>query len=247
MSIKDQKVELVNLIKDACSDQVKICLASRNPLSDAFVDVPEISMHSLNRAGIEAFAFHTMQKFFDPKSGNERAGLENLAQDIAQNSEGVFLWARFVLFEMIDGKAEGENQAALHRRLEGVPPELTDVYSRIFQNRAASEKEESGTMLRLICSSKRTLTVTELFEAMNIARSDEQDSHHDFSESYSEVLEKWILAITGGVLETFTGCIQAGPKTDRRNFRYVQTIHRTIQTYLDMRGWSELFGETEKQ
>ena len=242
-----QKVELVNLLKDICSARVKVCLASRPepPFPDALGKVPGFSMDLMNRPGIEAFAFRTMQKFFAPTYDSDCTELQKLSAQIAENSEGVFLWARFALFELIDGKTKGEDDAALRRRLEEVPPELQDIYARIFQRRTNPEKELTSAILRLVCTAERTLTTTELHEAILLTGNDQRDPHQPIQHNDSKKFEKRMLAVTGGILETFPGRVEISGG-EPRTPPFVQIIHRTVKTYLDSRGWTDLLGQSNR-
>ena len=102
---------------------------------------------------------------FTPTTDSDRSELQNLAAQIAASSGGVFLWARYGLFELNDGKILAQKDAALRRRLKKIPQELQDISARIIQRRTNAKKEFTDTTILLICIADRTMTVTELYEA----------------------------------------------------------------------------------
>lgn len=122
-----EKAELVIYIKKLCHPNVKVCLASRPdpPFPDAFSNVPTFQMHVLNRPGISTFTSRTLNQFFSDARYDQNK-LSTFTKTITDLSQGVFLWARFAVFEMICGLTHGEEVGSrlLNQRLKGMPKEL---------------------------------------------------------------------------------------------------------------------------
>lgn len=80
--------------------------------------------------------------------------MQDLAADIAQKSQGVFLWSRFAIFELIDGLTRGEtlNSAALRQRLGQVPRSYRISIRESSRRSSQNAKETAGLVLLLLCS-----------------------------------------------------------------------------------------------
>jgi hypothetical protein len=243
-----EKVELVTLINTLGSEHVRFCLASRSdpPFPDAFHGVPSFEMQRLNTPGIKAFAAQTLQNFFSHSEHHDHMALQNVADDISQRSRGVFLWARFAIFELIDGLTRGETlgSAALRRRLEQVPPELQDIYSRIFRRGTQGNRETAGLILLLISVVNNDTVVERLREAVDLLPRNLvlfQSSilgSFDKSSMPHNAFKKAVLAATGGTVEIYIPCEPLLEKPTSS----IRLSHRTVKSYLDLRGWQELLG-----
>lgn len=155
-------IELATFVEGICTKRTRQVVQIRRFL------MPGIEMEALNFPGILAFADETFSGFWTPSEHAGSEDLKDIAWDIANRASGVFLWARFAVFEMIEGKTRGEQHNELHIRLENIPPELEEIYSRIFNNRSSSEKAMLKTLLQLLCSAQQTLLLGHVFSAMSM-------------------------------------------------------------------------------
>ena len=238
------KVELVTLINTLGSQYVKFCLASRAdpPFSHAFHGVPSFEMRELNTPGIRAFAAQTLQNFFSRSACFDDSALDNVAEDIAQRSRGVFLWVRFTIFELIDGFIRGEalDSKALRRRLEQVPQELQDIYSRIFCRGTQHDRETAGLVLLLVTSAQQELGLPRFHEAVSLLPRDLAPFRNSILNSFEthtmtgNTFKTAVLAATGGTIETYTSW------SPNASSPLIRLSHRTVKSYLDIRGWREL-------
>jgi hypothetical protein len=164
------KFELCSFIKSFPSTRMKVCIASRPdpPFPDAFHAVAQIRMDRLNAPGILAFVTETLKDFCCPSDFANDTELSEIAEEITERANGVFLWARFAVFEVIDGHTKGETPVEWEARLNQVPRELEDVYSRILAARSPSEKSLMSGLLQFICYAQAALTMQELFVAMSL-------------------------------------------------------------------------------
>ncbi len=248
-----QKVELVNLINNLGSEHARFCLASRAdpPFPDAFHRVPSFEMQRLNTPGIKAFAAQTLQNFFSHSEPYDHMALQTVADGISQRSRGVFLWVRFAIFELIDGLTRGEtlDSAALCQRLEQLPQELQDIYSRVFRRGTQGDRETAGLVLLLISFAQSELVVEMLREAVDLLPrnlvpfQDSILSSSDKSFMTDRAFQKAVLAATGGTIETQ---IQYDFILEKSVF-LIRLSHRTVKSYLDLRGWQELLGDNFSQ
>ena len=127
---------------------VKICLASRaHPvIAMALGDWPGLQMQAYNTKAIEQYALTAMENLGLATNNRRRFSV-----DIARKAEGVFLWARFAVKEVINGYAEGEDANELYKRLEELPSDLEQLYARIFERMSSRDREEAQIMFQLVC------------------------------------------------------------------------------------------------
>jgi hypothetical protein len=234
------KFELCSFIKSFPSTRMKVCIASRPdpPFPDAFHAVAQIRMDRLNAPGILAFVTETLKDFWCPSDFANDTELSEIAKEITERANGVFLWARFAVFEVIDGRTKGETHVEWEERLNQVPRELEDVYSRILAARSPSEKSLTSRLLQFICYAQKTLAMQELFVAMSLttpsAQRLPQSNTAPVDPHGLHIFRKKILASSGGVIETLE------MSHESNTVEIVQIIHRTVEFYLDKRGWSDL-------
>ncbi|PMD43040.1 hypothetical protein L207DRAFT_423295, partial [Hyaloscypha variabilis F] len=117
-------------IDDSCGSlphAVKLCLASRpEPLLTATLhESAGFRMQDHNFKGIQEYVRSTLKCV---RTAKEDDAFTNLSSEIAGRSEGVFLWARLAMNDLIDGHVTGDTQGELLERLKRVPRDLHDVY-----------------------------------------------------------------------------------------------------------------------
>lgn len=233
------KFKLCRVIREIASPQLRVCVASRPdpPYPDAFRDVSTIRMDRLNEPGILSFTNDIMMEFWRPTDTIHRQKILDLSQEITARAKGVFLWARFAVTEVLHGQTRGEELERLQERLDGVPGELKDIYTRIFRRMTAEEKEFTSRVLLLVLYAEETLTIQQIYVA---------DKIHTASQSLSLPLEpdygmfcKKILSSAGGVLET-SGRDQHQTPMESISRHTVYLIHRTVEFHLQKCGWVDL-------
>ncbi|KAI9745361.1 MAG: hypothetical protein M1835_002615 [Candelina submexicana] len=87
----------------------KICLASRPEpvISQNLSTCPGFRMEHVNFQGIARYVSTTLRRSVPSSSETER--LKSISDDIARRAEGIFLWARFAIRELIEGFSEGDD------------------------------------------------------------------------------------------------------------------------------------------
>lgn len=259
------RFELVSFIKELChlkntsgTAMLKICMASRPdpPLPDAFVDTPTFNMQDLNLPGLTVHAREKFKIMLPSYQKHSQDELTKLIEKIAVDSRGMFLWASFAVDEILTGISDGEEigSTSITRRLEQMPPELHDVYARMFSRIPDGESRGIATaILLLTIYANDTLTVIELQRALSIGTNcfDEnlEPSLQHFSEQIcaqsQEAFKKFLLAKTRGFLEIIYTSGEYDDRADSNHDKsfYVRTIHKTVDSYLGVRGWEDLSGK----
>ena len=190
---------------------VKLCLASRpHPvITMALGDWPGLQMQAHNTKAIKKYAFTTMEHL-----GVAVHDRRQFSTDIAEKAEGVFLWARFAVKEIVDGYAEGEDMNELYQRLKELPSDLEQLYAHILRRMNSRDHEEAKIMFQLVCfvqdygqdyGQRKLMNLRQLKEAVAICKSDisEIGRHDSFEEL--ERFRRRLKAKSGGLLEEIFG------------------------------------------
>ena len=223
----------------------KICVSTRpEPVPSRLLQVhPHLSLSEQNASAIESYCYRTLREFDSAVGDNSE--ISKLSRLITKRAEGVFLWARFALRELMQADCEGETLDELERRLEKVPQDLREIYDRMVARLEPGAKEECMVMLQLVCFAKRPLEWQELCVAIKFAMNTDltiverigDDSHPAQASKESEAFAKRLRAKAVGLLE-IDNC-GGSPPTIRPKL-----IHRSVQTYLNQKGWQTLGGLT---
>ena len=111
--------DLLMAVRNMTNKNVKICLASR--AEPEFVanlkDISSIAMQYHNKPGIARFVNGTLQAMIRDEDFDADSDFVRLKSEIIEESQGVFLWARLVTFELASGFAQGESTQRLLARL----------------------------------------------------------------------------------------------------------------------------------
>ena len=235
---------LCRFLRELASPRSKVCVASRpDPPYSHYLEIDSnIKMDRLNEPGIRSFTKGLLTDF--RVSTDSAHGQENIdfTQEITSRARGVFLWARFAVTEVVDGITRGETTMQLQERLNRIPDDLKDIYSRIFQRMTTAEKERTSRVLLIILYAKTTLTVQQMYVADVFSGSYQTSQFPSLPAKphYGEFC-KSILASAGGILEILN-IWRNGTKSKKGLGRdqTIQIIHRTVEFYLQERGWVDL-------
>lgn len=226
---------------------IKICVSSRpEPVPSQFLQhLPQLLMSDYNAAGIRSYCSLTLEGL--EAVTREDLDISQLSNTIAERAEGVFLWARFALGELIHGHSSGETFDEMLMRLDSIPQDLENCYDRILGRMQTLAKKECMIMLQLVCFAKDQLSWLEHLVATRIARGKdlvlgETIFHHDDPANLSTLYStyaKRLRAKAVGLLELVKQQNQEGVDTP-----VVKLIHRSVSTYLDRKGW-QILAESE--
>ena len=267
--IEDRQWDLADLLKDVSGPRCKLCVASRpeKVFCTAFAQAPSLMMQDWNHGSICEYASVTLQRSLATSGFNKNRELVSLAKEIAARSEGVFLWAHFAINELRNGwaRADDLDMPSLRKKLNKVPSELDQIYSRILQSLQPDDRISVGHMLQLICHARRILSLDELWVAMERVKS---RAKVVLTPWHLKRFEQRVYAITGGILDIFWS---ARRTRDQNDMRYghrlpdsadegdhdgsvrtargdpvVTLIHRSVQSFLDSKGWPQILHSAEE-
>ncbi|KAK4186187.1 hypothetical protein QBC35DRAFT_413289, partial [Podospora australis] len=151
--------EVIDLVRrlSRISSSLKVCVSSRpwNEFADAFGGQSNqtISLHNLTYFDIQSYA---STKLRNHPGGQvvmmEHPGvLEDIIEDIARNSAGVFLWVVLVVESLYDVLSNGAPVAELRQQVDVLPPELEDFYWHIINSADPVRRTDIYKILKLAC------------------------------------------------------------------------------------------------
>ena len=200
-------------IPNTFGGEVKICLASRPEpeILASLQGIPYCSLQDHNQEGVMSYILMVL-KGVVPIMYSDKWRLQTLVRTIARHSEGVFLWARFAIEEVVEGHSRGENLNELVERLEKLPKELEQKYERIFQRMSPAERKEGMIMLQIISEfseSRREFepfdaqpfTLQYLFVAVDLAINQTEFVRRSLDDAECNLFRKRLRLRSGGLLE----------------------------------------------
>ena len=147
---------IIKVLKDLnASPSVKICLSSRpwNIFIAAFGTSTDqrLVLEDHNGDDIEKFVrsrFASDEHFKLLQSRDSRSS--DLVDQIVRNAQGVFLWVRIVVGNLLRAMSNDDSLSDLHKRLESFPTTLTAYFQHMFDSIDDFYREETSEIL-LIC------------------------------------------------------------------------------------------------
>lgn len=207
--------------------RLRICAASRpeNIFKSQLTSKPGVAIHEHTSAEIERFVTKRMlQDVPTEYSQAYRQGLENVVKTILQRANGVFLWVRLVVLELVESIREGDTPQEMQDVLSTIPDELSDLYSRTIARprrsmgtRSHKLYLESYIMFQL-CMLNLDFDISTFLAAAEYLTPGRDSS--DLSSLTSHQLQSRLYGRSYGLLEGAGGG------------QYVQYIHQTVREYV---------------
>ena len=158
---------------------LRLCLAGRpeNVFKDAFHTCPGFSIHHYTTDDIRLYAHGRMQKEVSSSfTSAGEVGLRGLIEDIIEKAQGVFLWVRLVVDELIEGLCEGDNIEELKDLLSTIPAELEDLYERAIRrisrtslSASKTQKYEAYVMFQIVVCAGPPFSLENLLAAASFS------------------------------------------------------------------------------
>lgn len=230
--------ELLGYLKSLLYDvrgtkMLKMCLASRPEpvILLALKFQPGLTMHEHNRKGINRYVSAAIRNVRFSSLTETR--LLKVSSVVARKADGMFLWARFALDEIIKSDAAGETPDELEIRLDALPSDMDEMYVNIFKRMRLQDHRDAQILFQLICCySRHEPSIRQIKEAYAMASNRFQNSEMKNPGGSIEDFRKRIRAKTGGLLEE-----TAGSKYPGQRYNTIKTIHRSVNSFLDREGW----------
>ena len=147
--------------------RVKACVSSRprTMFHEIFRNCPALIMHQWTIDDITHYVNHSLQQHSRLDGINSeinRDETNSLAKKIVDRASGVFLWVKLVVEDLYQGLCDGNSILELHSRLEELPVELNDMYTRILTRVDGRYLEETAFLFGLIQRASNPLTLLSL-------------------------------------------------------------------------------------
>ena len=150
--------------------RIKVCFSSRlyNIFIDEFGNVPGFKIHEHTKEDIEQVIAGRMSMSQSIKDilalGDikSRGQLEDVKRELVRRAEGVFLWLRFALDNILRTHREGGTMADILQLVSFLPDELDQFYELIVENVPQHYRWETYVMLETVLRYDGELKAEEL-------------------------------------------------------------------------------------
>lgn len=226
---------LCSLAKNPCI-RLRICLASRpeNIFKQDFLGCPALLIHHHTVNDIRTYTEGRISTAAVrgrlSTSGNTT--LRRLSAKIIALAQGVFLWVKLVVDELVEGLREGDGLEELTEFLEATPLQLSDLYKRTLERTRrtsprvlANTREEAYYMFRIAAAWQQPFTIYSLFSA-SLFLAKRMPLSVNFRAMTIDQLHHRLYNRSSGLLEALE--VYHNPEHGRT----VQFIHQTTKDYM---------------
>lgn len=249
--------ELIQTIDNISkAGNIKLCLSSRpwNCFEHAFGRDNKLKMYlqDLTRDDIARFAEDKLREF--PRlaySHNCKHIYEQLASEIVNRAQGVFLWVYLVIKSLRDGLLNGDSPQILYQRLLELPTDLEAFFERMIQSVDKVYEKQMAATFQVMLRTPNPLPMI-LYPFIentqdNCISLDAPSCMHDDISS-SPINRRSTLSIMQNTIERqfsgrYKGLLETvGPHEDASNkAKHVTFFHRTIRDFLQSAPIQEMF------
>ncbi|MCJ1395121.1 hypothetical protein MMC18_008002 [Xylographa bjoerkii] len=185
---------------------IKLCLASRpEPVFTAGLhSCPELAIHDHTAGDIAIYATDCIKSSLHIYQDTCNLDLlKQLVEEIMHNSNGVFIWVKLVVNELVEGIEDGSNIIQLRKLIDTIPVELNDLYRRIITNRKPAYMLEASIMLQAVLYTRRSLSPEALIAITDVALCPLRHPPHPPHPVSMEVMQQRIMSRCGGLLDIY--------------------------------------------
>lgn len=231
--------ELMALAK---SENVKLCLSSRpwSVFEETFGSgkMGHLRLHDVTKNDIVSFVLDRFAQHPETTTNLTPSDLQNVALEISERSQGVFLWVSLAVKCLLDVPSEGHSASTLLENLRRYPSELDDFFTYTLESIPSADQPTMATSFLITEAAEKPLDVgIYYFHEMELT-----DPEYVFSlspEPPSRFEYRRQLSHTTQQLETICrGLLAVDQKT-----RVVNCIHRTVRDYLDQPQTKAMLGD----
>ncbi|KAK8103282.1 hypothetical protein PG984_016428 [Apiospora sp. TS-2023a] len=231
------------------SDKIKLCVASRpwQEFKDVYGQTPSqrLKLEDLTRDDIHAYVsdcFKSHTRFLELR--NRDSNYENLVEEVVNRAEGVFLWVRLVVGQLLDGFTSGKSVQTLQQQVMKYPEDLDKFFSDIINSIPAADRNRAAQLLRVAAEADqpRLLIFYQFLNNIILDEADELDASYtplnkDDAQTRCDNMRRQLNASSRGLLEVTTDNDMithvAGSERESPYFRLkVDFLHRTVRDFL---------------
>ncbi|CZR62148.1 uncharacterized protein PAC_12045 [Phialocephala subalpina] len=153
---------------------IRMCLSSR-PLPKIRLRLstfPECRVHEWTANDISAYVRDRLNKTWNglalsnqkPRTHFKGTLINYLTNTVIGKAQGIFLWVELVVNNLIVGMEEGSSDIELRECLDSLPPELEDLYARIFKQ-IPKDYIHDATIYFMLAVMRRSIGLLDFFLA----------------------------------------------------------------------------------
>ncbi|KAJ5381213.1 uncharacterized protein N7496_003641 [Penicillium cataractarum] len=238
--------DLVNLLSYmAKTSPIKLCVASRpwNIFEKALGknSTRKLYLENLNRPDIELYVKNQLQDRADFKAlALSNPDATELASDIVQRSNGVFLWVYLVVLLVKQGLVNEDRIVDLKRRVSAYPADLNDLFKHIMDSLDTFYQAQIARGFSIALAAKNPLSVVSFWylDELELDASVAITKQVDYSaEKRGRLKDFWkeevrkVTARLNGRFKGFLEIVKTGKWETPSELR-VDFLHRTVRDFL---------------
>lgn len=224
---------------------IKVCFSSRlyNVFIDEFGNVPGFKIHERTQKDIEKVIIGRIEASQSIQDilgcGNEEAEqrLRVLKSQLINRAEGVFLWLKLALDNILRAHRDGETMADVLRHVSSLPDELDEFYQLIVKTVLPQHRREAYVMLETVLRYDGELSVRDLSGVVacsfteTLSGTPPELVHPPLVDAAESQLARRIRSRCGGLLEL---------ETRGTRDSIVQFTHQTVKDFVARPGFRQL-------
>ncbi|RFU29445.1 hypothetical protein B7463_g6896, partial [Scytalidium lignicola] len=190
--------------------KVKVCATSRPEqiFLDNFIDVPGFWIHDHTTADIgmvvdiEFEANARLMRCLYHGTDDQKLAIMELRNKILSNAEGVFLWVRLILEELLTEFTDGASLEQIFDELTKLPTDLTKYYKYLVEKRIRQKyASETRIMFELVKCANRPMILSDFLLAFRFATQDNLDTRSTRITTTLDEAKRLIRSRCGGLVE----------------------------------------------
>lgn len=201
---------------------MKMCLASRpeGPLSSIFRNYPSLRMQDYNSKSIQSY----IESAVDRRRHSFKSPFpDRIKEKVVAHANGVILWARFAIDDLLDSCDDGLSTGQLEQKLDDLPRELEELYQRILDRKLGpEEKRELALVLQIMRNSFSSMMVSDLHAIWCFILNRSQTGFEPVMLVDEDDFKSRLLAMSKGLVDIGES---------------VSLMHKTVESYLESSSW----------
>lgn len=218
---------------------MKMCLASRPEpqIQNILVSVPDLKMQDYNQNSIRIYIERSVERAKTDSFDVDLLIDSDLQNRVRERSEGVILWARFAIDEMIACCLDGTSKEDIENLLDSLPPELEQIYERILNKIAPSNRQEAALLLLMIMDSDGSLALAILLGAWHFLF-EKRLNRTSGVDVDDRSFKARLCGLIGSLIDiSLSRDLSLKDPELEEEIEVVRPIHKTLQSYLRHSNW----------
>lgn len=235
---------LIGLIRQVSrSPHIKCCVASRPwpVFKEAYGGEAQLLLENLTRADIMTFAINELQMnpYFKSLAEVNSEDAEALFNEVLRKAAGVFLWVVLVVKSLRSGLRDGDRIKNLQQRLERLPEDLEDLFTKITSSIEPEYQTEASHIFQIVrkfrnCGvyeSAPTVLQLSLAEEDQPATALQEHLHASYTTPEGQAFTA--SQMTRRIQSRCKGLLEVPPGLNNQPSAPVEYLHRTVRVYFE--------------